>query len=123
MADLNTITPWLMGLLATAVAWLFKTTIQLDKNYVALKTAFNCFLEGIGKGAAKVLDSPNPTPTNIRVLLRKYVAGQLSQPERHELKEWLRGAKDDQQISKAERSAVIQLLAAMETAKLLGPNH
>lgn len=112
-----------MGLIAAAVAWLFKTVIEQGKAQVALKTAVTIYFEGMGKGAAKVLDSPNPTPPEIRVLLRKYERRELDDSERQRLKQWLRDLKNSPDADKSERSAAVQLLASMEAMKVLKAGH
>jgi len=117
------LTPYFMGLIAAAVAWLFKTVIEQGKAQVALKTAVTIYFEGMGKGAAKVLDSPNPTPIEIRVLLRKYERKELSDEERSQLKAWLKDLKDSPDANKSERSAAVQLLASMEAMKALRAGH
>ena len=124
MADLNSIQPYLLGALVTAVGWLFKTAIQTGKDVVALQTAFKIYVEGTAKGAARVLDSPNPTPPEMRVLLRKYERKELTDDERTQLKQWLRELKNAPDADKSERSAAVQLLASMEAMKALSRgNH
>ena len=124
MADLKELTPWFLGLIAAAIGWLFKTVIQLGKDVVAIQTAFRIYLEGTAKGAARVLDSPNPTPPAMRILLRKYERKELTEDERDTLKEWLRDLKNAPDADKSERSAAVQLLASMEAMKALGRgNH
>jgi hypothetical protein len=102
-----------------AIAWLFKSVIQLGKDVVAIQTAFRIYLEGTSKGAARVLDSPNPTPPQMRVLLRKYERKELTEEERGDLKQWLRELKNAPDADKSERSAAVQLLASMEAMKAL----
>ena len=123
MADAQSLTPYFMGLIAAAVAWLFKTVIEQGKAQVALKTAVTIYLEGMGKGAARVLDSPNPTPPEIRDLLRKYERKDLNTEERQRLRQWLRDLKDSPDANKSERSAAVQLLASMEAMRSLGVGH
>lgn len=123
MADIHSITPYLLGLISAAVAWLFKSMIQYGKDLVALQTAFKIYVEGTGKGAARVLDSPNPTPPEIRALLRKYERKELTDPERDELKQWLRELKNAPDADKSEKSAAIQLLVSMEAMKALKSGH
>lgn len=119
MADSNAVTPYVIGLIAAAVAWLFKTVIQLGKDVAVIQTAFRIYLDGTAKGAAKVLDSPNPTPENMRVLLRKYYQNQATEDERSELQDWLRELVDDPKYPKSERSAAIDILSAMKAMKIL----
>lgn len=120
MPDAGSVQPYLLGLLSAAVAWLFKTVIQYGRDLVALQTAFKIYLEGTAKGAAKVLDSPNPTPPEIRVLLKKYRRKELDGEERERLKEFLKELTRSPDADKSERSAAIQLLASMEAMKALG---
>lgn len=120
MADVSSVQPYLLGLLSAAVAWLFKTVIQYGRELVALQTAFKIYLEGTAKGAAKVLDSPNPTPPEIRVLLRKYTRKELhSEEEKEQLREFLKELTHSPDADKSERSAAVQLLASMEAMKAL----
>lgn len=123
MADLKELTPWFMGLIAMAIGWLFKTTIQYGKDLVALQTAFKMYVEGTAKGAARVLDSPNPTPPEIRILLRKYERKDLTADESAKLREWLKSLKDAPDADKSERSAAVQLLASMEALRALKVGH
>lgn len=120
--DASTLTPYILAALSVqtgVLAWLVKRSIAQGENYIALRTAFRFYLVQTGKGAAEVLDSPNPTPPDMRLLLRKYVNGSLSEPEeRRKLKTWLYEVKDSN-APKSERSAAIQLLAAMEASRLL----
>ena len=119
MADVHSLTPYFLGLLATAVAWLFKTVIQQGKDTVALQTAFKYYIESKAQGAAKVLDSPNPTPPELRKLLRRYYEGQSTEAENKELRQWLRTLIDNPESPKSERSAALDILTAMGTMKLL----
>jgi len=117
--DVN-VTNAVIGAIGVAVGWLFKSVIQLGKDVVGLQTAFKFYLERTSKGAAMVLDSPNPTPPEVRRLLQKHVAGgKLTGDERETLLGYLRRLKNDQEAPKSERSAAIQLLAAMETMSMV----
>jgi hypothetical protein len=119
MADLNSITPWILGLLTMAVGWLFKTVIQLGKDVAVIQTALKFYFEGTAKGAAKVLDSPNPTPEDMRVLLRKYYQNKATDAECVELQAWLKEMVDDPKYPKSERSAAIDILSAMKAMQIL----
>ena len=119
MADVQSLTPYFLGLLATAVAWLFKTVIQQGKDTVALQTAFKYYIESRAQGAAKVLDSPNPTPPEMRQLLKRYREGTATEAENKELRQWLKTLIDNPTSPKSERSAALDILAAMGTLKLL----
>lgn len=119
MADIN-VTTVIVGLISAAVGWLFKTTIQLGKDFVELRTAFRYYLERTGKDSAMVLNSPNPTPPEIRELLQRHIAGRwLDDKERERLAAYLRELRNDFTAPKSERNAAIQLLAAMETLKMV----
>jgi hypothetical protein len=116
----ETLTPFILAAWAVcfaALSWLFKQVIQQGKEHVELRTAFKYYLETQARGAARVLDSPNPTPLEMRLLLQKYVDGQITDAEQSELVGFLRAMKDDQTIQKSERSAAIQLLASISTLK------
>lgn len=119
MAEIQSLTPYFLGLLATAVAWLFKTVIQQGKDTVALQTAFKYYVESKAQGAAKVLDSPNPTPPEMRELLRRYYSGTATEAENKELRQWLKALIDSPESPKSERSAALDILAAMGTMKIL----
>lgn len=124
MAEIN-VTTVIVGLISAAVGWLFKTTIQLGKDFVELRTAFKYYLERTSKGAAMVLDSPNPTPPDIRELLRRHVDGAaLNGGERERLVTYLKELRSNTTAHKSERNAAIQLLAAMETMRMVAKgNH
>lgn len=115
-----TLTPYVIAGSMAIVAlftWLVMQVFQLSKDMVKLETAFKYYLENMGKGAAAVLDSPNPTPPEIRVLLRKHQDGSLNEDERRELIGFLNRLKDNQTCPKSERNAAVQLLAAMQTMR------
>lgn len=122
MSEIN-VTTAVVGLIAAAVGWLFKTVIQLGKDVVKIQTAFSIYVEGTAKGAAKLLDSPNPTPDEMRVLLRKYYQGKATDAEERELRAWLRNMVEDPKYPKAERSAAIDILSAFDAMKILGPTR
>jgi hypothetical protein len=119
MADVQSLTPYFLGLLATAVAWLFKSVIQQGKDTVALQTAFRYYIESRAQGAAKVLDSPNPTPPEMRQLLRRYYEGKATEAENEELRHWLKSLIDNPESRRSERSAALDILTAMGTMKIL----
>lgn len=119
MADAQSLTPYFLGLLATAIAWLFKTVIQQGKDTVALQIAFKYYIESKAQGAAKVLDSPNPTPPEMRQLLKRYYKGEASEAEKRQLCDWLDALIEDPSSPKPERSAAIEIRAAMGAMKIL----
>lgn len=106
--------------LKKAVGELKEEVVGGQKDVVRLQEAFKYYLSVQSKGAAMVLDSPNPTPDEVRQLLQKQVAGQsLTLEEREQLIGYLRRLRNDPVVPKSERSAAIQLLAAMETIMLM----
>lgn len=119
MADLKELTPWILGLLSLAVSWLFKSVVEMGKDIVAIQTACKYYFERTGKGAAMVLDSPNPTPDNVRQLLRRYSNGTASAEDVQELKAWLKELIATSDASKVERSAAIDILSSMGAMKIL----
>lgn len=119
MADLKDLTPYLLGLMATALAWLFKSAIQMGKDITRIQTALEFYFENRSKGAAMVLDSPNPTPPEMRVLLKKYYSGTATKPDVEALKEWLTEMIEDPQVKKSERSAAIDILASLGAMKIM----
>lgn len=121
MAEWKDLTPVILGLLTMAVGWLFKTVIQYGKDITAVQTALKIYFEGTAKGAARVLDSPNPTPPEMRQLLKKYYEHGANEDECRELKEWLRNVVDDPSSPKSERSAAIDILSAWDAMKILFP--
>lgn len=90
------------------------------RDLVAIKTSLKFYFESIGKGAAVVLDSPNPTPPRMRELLNKHVLGSLTPDERAELVAWLKTVRNDNTAKKSERSAAITLLASMGAIDRMG---
>lgn len=123
MADLKELTPVGLGLLTMVVGWLFKTIIQHGKDIVAIQTSLRIYFEGTAKGAARVLDSPNPTPPEMRQLLKKYYEHEADESECKELKTWLKGVVDDPKSPKPERSAAIDILSAWDAMKILFPRR
>ena len=126
MIDANK-TPYILagvGLLSGLIAWLFKHLLweplqkvikdvgDLTLNMVAVQTSLRYYLDTTGKGAATVLDTPNPTPPQMSVLLKKYKAGTLTDEEKPVLTEWLRQViRDPHEVGK--RGAALSLLAAI----------
>lgn len=118
-----TVTTAAIGLIAAAVSWLFKTTIQHGNRLIAIETALRFFLERSASGAAKVLDSPNPTPPEMRTLLKKFRDHSINEREREELIAYLRSVARDKSVPKSEQSAAWQMLTSIETLELLHPHE
>lgn len=120
MTATETLTPYILsvlGVLIAVIGWLCKQSIQQGKDIVAVQTAVRFYLETVGKGAAMVLNSPNPTPKPMQELLRKYVENHLTDAERNELRAWLKEITQDPHADKAKFSAAIQILGAMGAQK------
>lgn len=133
---LSTAAPFLiiaLTLLIAVVGYLVKESISQGKLSVGferdiralveghkeLKGALKYYLESVGKGAAILLDTPNPTPPDMQVLLRKHVDGTLDDDERARLTVWLRSVYRDDHLTRSERSAAVTLLASIEAIKRL----
>jgi len=114
----ETLTPYVLALLTLVVgvqAWMIKRSIAHGEELATIRTSLKIYLEMKGAGAAMVLDSPNPTPPEIRDLLRKYQRGELGRPEEYnQLISYLTTLKDARDASKSEKSAAYDLLSAME---------
>jgi hypothetical protein len=90
MAD--QISPYIIAaitLLAGIVGWLFKQQIQAGKDIVAIQTALKYYFQEKGKAATVVLDTPNPTPAEIRQLFRDFRYGELTEEGRDKLIQYL----------------------------------
>jgi len=117
------LTPYILaalGVLMAVVGWLCREVIRMGKDLVELRTAFKIYIQLSGKGAATALDSPNPTPEPIRVLLRRYKAGTLTEGERLELVEFLKAFRKDPNEDKFEKDAATRLLSSMQADDYLG---
>lgn len=117
MIETGSLQPYVLAGLGAAVAWLFKTIIQIGKDIVQLQTAFEYYIENAGKAAAIKLATPNPTPPEIRLLLDKFSRGILQDDERQILIDWARAESNDLTEDRDKRSAARQLLAALGSQK------
>lgn len=126
---MQTATPFLLialTVLIAVVGYLVKESIAQGKLSVGferdireLRGVLRYYLESVGKGAAVLLDQPNPTPPDMQILLRKHVHGTLSNEERGRLTVWLRSRYVDDSVPRSERSAAVTLLASIEAIKRL----
>lgn len=119
------------GLLIAMFSWLFKNIIwapiqknigsidELKRKITALEMAMRYYFESVGKGAAAVLDTPNPAPPPMRLLLRKHANGTISEDEREALRAWLKQVRDSPNTDRDERSAAYSLLGALGGIKRL----
>lgn len=124
--NMQHLTPFILAglsLLTGVAAWLVKRSVSQGEALVALQTAFKFYLDNKTKGAAMVLDSPNPTPDKMRVLLKKYYEGEATKAEIKELAEWLESLVTAPGIPKSERSAAIDVLAGMGAMRILDRKH
>lgn len=102
-------------------AWLCKKVVTLGEQMVAVQTAIKYYFETTAKGAAIVLDSDNPAPPEIRLLLKKHAEGKLTKNgERQQLMEWLKATYQDESATKSERGTALAMLAAVGALKRLG---
>jgi hypothetical protein len=91
---------------------------------VRIETSLEIYFERTTKGAARVLDSPNPAPMEIRLLLRKYRADELTdEREYQQLLDWLQQMIRDSAAPKSERGAALDLLAGIEARSELKARH
>jgi len=111
------LTGW--ALIVGLVGWLIKEQIKQGKDLVILQTAFRIYVETKLGGAAKVLDSPNPTPPEIRLLLRQWQQGTLDAEGRETLISWARAVRDNPARSRSERNAATDVLASIKALKFL----
>ena len=110
------LTPYLIGLVAAAVAWLFKQTIQTGKDITKIQTVMEYYVERQTKDAAIRLETvSNPTPIWAQELLRKYRQGTLGDDEHQRLVAWMKTLPDDPTADAAERSAALQMLTGIQT--------
>lgn len=114
------LTPYALALISVLIgvqAWIIRRSISHGETLAVLQAAFKIYLETTGRGAAMVLDSPNPTPPEIRDLLRKYQRRELRAEESEKLTGYLKDLVVKDEAPKAEKSAAYDLLSAMEGLK------
>ena len=109
----NDLTPYILALLTLlsgAGTWLFKQTIQHGKDLASIRTALSFYFAEKGKGAAVILEaSTNPTPDEVKTLLRKYRQRSLDNGEMAKLEIYLR----DISRTNAEKFAAAQEMLAI----------
>lgn len=117
--DFNSWTTYLQAGLAAILAWIVKTLIDQGKDQVKLQTVVEYYIERQTKDAAIRLESvSNPTPPEKQELLRKYRVNTITLDERSVLIDWLREVGTNPDADSAERSAALQILTGIQTAKL-----
>lgn len=121
-------TPYILfglGLVVTLQTWLVVRSFQAETRFELLKQAFEFYVENAGKGAAVILNRPNPVPVNIQPLLRSHIEGKLKDPEqRQTLLDWARSValskeKDATQEQRDRRGVAFALVAAIGAVKRL----
>ena len=86
---------------------------QFGKDITELRTALRFYFERISIGSAKVLDTENPTPPALRLLLRKYRLKQLTDDDKRQMIKMLGRFVDDNATPQSERSAANSFLASV----------
>lgn len=118
---MDTATPYIIFALANILllqTWLIKRSFTQEKNHDLLKQAVAFYVENAGKGAAILLNTPNPAPEHIRPLLVKFSHGQLVDvEERQILLDWARSVAIDLKAPRSERGIAYTLVAAIGALK------
>lgn len=118
--DFNPINSSVIGLIALAIGWLFKNSIQYGKDITRLQTVFEFYIGRQTKDAAIRLETVNnPTPPEMQLLLQKYRNDVITKEELGQLVDWLKTLDKNPDADPAERSAALQLLTGMLTVSLL----
>lgn len=120
------LTPYILftlGLLSAVLGFVIQDHFKVRERVARIETAITIYFDQKGKGAAMILDSPNPTPEPIRKLLRKHVNGTLSSDEREFLVGYLKRLVSDPGTPRAEFSPANDLLAAMVAKQKLKPDN
>lgn len=114
---MGTWTPYILFVLANMLllqVWLVKRSFTQENSHDLLKQAVKFYIENAGKGAAMLLNTPNPAPEHIRPLLSKFVRGQLIDPnDRLALREWAEKVTEDKNASRDERGLAFGLVGAL----------
>lgn len=112
--DFHEWTTWALGIAAGMLAWVFKTTVEQGKDIAAIKY----YIEHRTMDAAAVLNTPNPTPQDIKVLLKKHNQRKdMTEGERQDLYEWLKMMTKS--TDTAKRGAAMQMITGLETLPLM----
>lgn len=110
--DFNDWTTYVKAGVAGIIGYLLKTVVEQGKDIAAIKY----YIERRTKDAAEVLNTPNPTPRDMKALLDKHIkGGTLASDERVDLINWLRTVSKGSDTSK--RGAAMQFLTGLETAR------
>lgn len=109
-------TPYLVilcGVLVSVIGWLCNKTVKSGNDIVGLQVALKYYFDNAGKGAALLLNTPNPAPPHIRPLLDRYVKGKLEEEDKKTLFEWACSLAEDVKADREERGIAYQLVAAI----------
>lgn len=114
-------TPFILFAFASILSlqvWLTKRSFAQETSHKLLQQAVAFYIENAGKGAAILLNTPNPAPEHIRPLLSKFTHGQLKDPdERQQLLEWAKTAASDRESPRDERGIAYGLVGALGALK------
>ncbi len=117
MGQLTPYLPLILGSIITLQVWLVKRSFDQEKKHDLLQQAFKFYIENAGKGAAILLNTPNPAPDHIRPLLDNYVREKLTPSEREILLKWAREVAQDNNAPRDERGIAFQLVATLGAEK------
>src|SRR5678815_1313835 len=93
-----------IGLIVSLQTWLVVRSFQQETQHQLLKQAFEFYVDNAGKGAAVILNRPNPVPLHIQPLLRAHIDGTLCDPEeRKVLIDWAISVAKDRSLPRDER--------------------
>jgi hypothetical protein len=116
----ESLTPYILFALGGVIgfsAWLAKRSIAHGEAIVKIEAALEYYFETKAKAAARVLDSPNPTPLEMRLLFRKYTEGRITETEKNELREWLKRLLKDPGTPKDEYLMAMDFVSATGALK------
>lgn len=113
-------TPYILlgvGSILSLQIWLVKRSFDHEKKHDLLQQAFLFYTENAGKGAAIVLNKPNPAPAHIRPLIDDYVHGHLSKEGREILLAWAKEVANNKDAPRDERGVAHTLVGALGAYK------
>lgn len=120
---MNPFTPFILlgiTLVVSLGVWLVTRSFKQENRINLLQQSFEFFIQQSGKGAAVLLNTPNPAPDHIRPLLRKYVNDELTDPEERDiLLNWAKELTNDKTKSRDERSLAYTLVGTLGAEKQL----
>lgn len=119
---LTIFTPIILLLIGLQV-WIVKRSFQQERDLDLLEQAFKFYVDNAGKGAAVILNRPNPVPEKIQPLLRAHIDGRLKDPEQKQtLLEWAKSTALDKTLPRDERGVAYTLVGAIGAVRKL-PDH